>query len=142
MTDRERWIVYPLLFFAIMIGAADLMQRGGMLDDWMGPPRFRELRCRQLVIEDRAEDPLAVLNQNEFGEVQLTLINEEGSAALLKASEGGGQLILIRESDQQSLFIGHDSTTKFSGIEGVEISQGNLKPSDSQIEQVEVLDWP
>jgi hypothetical protein len=142
MSNRERWIVYPLLFFAIMMGAMDLAQRNNMLTGWRGPPRFHELRCRQLILEDIHQQPIAVLNQNEFGEVQFSLLHDDGAAAILKAGQGGGDLLLIRESDQKAIHLGHDAQREFTGLQGAFLLHGNIKPLEDEAVRQELIPWP
>jgi hypothetical protein len=142
MSNRERWIIYPLLFFAIMIGVADLWQRSGGIVDLAGPPRFYELRCQQLILEDRNEQPIAVLNQNKFGEVQLSMLHNDGAAVIMKASQGGGDLLLLRQADQQAIYLGHDADYQFSGLQAAEITHGRITPIQRNGKQIELLAWP
>lgn len=44
MSNRERWILYPLLFFALMLGL-----RATYLDPWQF--RCREIECQNLKVQ-------------------------------------------------------------------------------------------
>lgn len=57
MTDRERWIVYPLLFLAL--GAA-------LRDKLAKQTRAKEIVCEQLYVVDAEGRPLATLAGNEL----------------------------------------------------------------------------
>ena len=135
-----------MLFFALMMGAADLAQRGAVTDErrpqLIPPQRFRELRCRKLVVEDMDHQPLAILTQNDSGDIQLSLIGKEGPAASLSNGAAGGRLVLMRHADKQAILLGHDSAAEFSGALGVAFDKHDMARPAETAKSLEILPWP
>ena len=147
MTDRERWIVYPLLFFALMLGLADLWQRMGLTKDipllpFAGSPQFREIRCRRLVLEGIDDQPLAVLTQNVDGDPQLSMFGDSGEVVILRADAGGGRLLLVRDADRKAIFVGHDRETDFSGGAGAKFVEQRAELVDIAERSISLLPEP
>ena len=90
MSDRERWIIYPLLFLAL--GAA-------LRDKLTQSVDVETIRCKQLVVVDSQETPRIVLNSNDAGglvrvidtpgELTLALGHIDRISGLLAGVEGG-----------------------------------------------------
>jgi hypothetical protein len=60
MTERERWIVYPLLFLAL--GAA-------LRDKIIKTTESQRIKCQGLVVVDAEDRPLLVLGAEQFPEL-------------------------------------------------------------------------
>lgn len=61
MTERERWIVYPLLFLAL--GAA-------LRDKIVKSTESQRIKCQGLAVFDANENPLLVLGAEQFPELR------------------------------------------------------------------------
>lgn len=61
MTERERWIVYPLLFLAL--GAA-------LRDKIVKSTESQRIKCQGLAVFDANEEPLLVLGAEQFPELR------------------------------------------------------------------------
>ncbi len=81
MTERERWIVYPLLFLALGSALRDKMLKQTSSD---------RILCQQLMVLDRNGQPAAVIEENRLqllgassqlgvqGAVQAHSVNADG----------------------------------------------------------------
>ncbi len=58
MSDRERWIIYPLLFLALGAALRDKLTQAVEVD---------RIKCKQIVIVDRQGIPKIVLDTNDTG---------------------------------------------------------------------------
>ena len=61
MSPRERWIVYPLLFFSFGLAIRD------QVPDWQSPPEFNIVRCRHLIVEDELGGPAVDIHSVKRG---------------------------------------------------------------------------
>jgi len=94
-------------------------------------------RCEKAL--SAAEKKIEVLTQNADGDPQLSMIGDNGPAVILRADAGGGRLLLVRDGEEQAIFLGHDPEREFSGATAVELREGNVAPmSDAP----EVRLWP
>jgi hypothetical protein len=59
MSDRERWIVYPLLFLALGVSLRDKLTQ---------VVRCEELICKQLIVVDRENRPVLVAAADNFAD--------------------------------------------------------------------------
>ena len=58
MSDRERWIIYPLLFLALGAALRDKLTQAVEVD---------RIKCKQFVVVDRQGIPKIVLDTNDTG---------------------------------------------------------------------------
>jgi hypothetical protein len=94
MTDRERWIVYPLLFFALGMAMWNGMEKQAQQQSRDVPLKSPEatfksadidsIRCRQFLVLNEKGTPQIVLTTNSQGGV-LSLIDAAGKALQLNA---------------------------------------------------------
>ncbi len=142
MSDRERWIVYPLLVLSLALGIK------GRWDAWRGESEFNVVTCRTLLVKNELNEPQAVLQQNDQGAAELSLAGAGGLVeASLIADEGGGRLLLMRRADQKAIVLGHDKMLEASGLWAIDRSKVSsaLLPLeiDAGDDQVwEILPWP
>lgn len=142
MSDRERWIVYPLLVLSLALGIK------GRWDAWRSTSEFNVITCRTLLVKNELNEPQAVIQQNEQGAAEFSLAGAGGLVeASLTADEGGGRLLLMRRGDQKAIVLGHDQLREASGLWAVDrnTAAATLVPleidtGDDQIWQV--LPWP
>ncbi|MCA9262651.1 MAG: hypothetical protein KDA60_02335 [Planctomycetales bacterium] len=142
MTNRERWVVYPLLFFSLMMG----------LSEKLSPARngtFNRLECTELRILSRAKQPILLAHESAQGSAVLQLRGlastgydvglggDDGSGpvdvkdwtdakgrpkmrqlAELSGDIGGGYLILNGPQTFPELRLGHGDEQRISGMSG------------------------
>ncbi len=142
MSDRERWIVYPMLVLSLALGVK------GRYDAWEGTSEFNAITCRSLLVENELNEPIALIQQNDRGAAELNLAGAEGLVeASLTADEGGGRLLLMRRADQQTILFGHDKMREISGLWAVNRNTAQAPPTPLAIDTgdnmiLEVLPWP
>jgi hypothetical protein len=141
MSDRERWIVYPMLVLSLALGAKTRW------DAFRGTSEFQVLTCRTLVVQNELDEEQIVLQQNSQGAAELSLLGADGVEARLLTDEGGGQLLLLRRSDQKALVLGHDKLQEISGVwaidaEGAETGLVPLSADATKGEAWRLLPWP
>ena len=78
MSDRERWIVYPLLFMALGISLRDKFLREVHTD---------QVKCRELLVLNEHDEPMVVLNASASGGV-IRAIGTENRPELVLGHEG------------------------------------------------------
>ena len=143
MSNRERWIIYPLLFFAL--ASAFKQQTGFEIDNsGLGPfqqeGKFRSIECNMLTVNSLDGRRLARLGSATGEAGSLTIYGPGGNrlvvlgadlqgtrgameifsrfnpSAVITSTEGGGWLKLYGEDGQPSLVVGHDSEWERSGL--------------------------
>lgn len=141
MSDRERWIVYPLLALSLALGVK------GRYDAWRGTSEFNVLVCRTLLVQNELGEAQAVIQQNQRGAAELNLAGPDGLVeASLTADEGGGRLVLLRRADQKAIALGHDKMRELTGLWAVDqnaaaVNLPLLIETDDD-HAWRLLDWP
>ncbi|MBW3600437.1 MAG: hypothetical protein KY475_24635 [Planctomycetes bacterium] len=111
MSDRERWIVYPLLVFSLALGVKE------RFDASQGTSKFNTLVCRALVVENELGQTQAVIQENARGAAELSLAGKDNLVeASLTADDGGGRLMLMRRKDQKAILLGHDELRELTAL--------------------------
>jgi hypothetical protein len=119
MSERERWIVYPMLFLAVMLAAVDkIVPRG--------KTRFDEVVCKQL----RAQEILCT---------EMRTVSSNGQSTLVRLGTtpfGGGEVhVYSWETPQPGVMLRADSggvgllratTLECSTLHAVDRGRGNL----------------
>ncbi len=141
MSDRERWILYPLLFFSLSLGIKTKWDAAN------GQSTFQRVVCRELVVQTPFEKPRFVLGESMVGGGILELFDSDGKRAVtLQSGDGGGAILLVRKKDQKVLVLGHDSDVRLSGIMAYDQNNdGRLIPIDSRLipsSGWQLLRWP
>ncbi len=108
MSQRERWIVYPLLFLALGIAVRDKLIPPERLDVGL-------LRCDQLEVLDRVACQ------------QLAVCDPQGIPRLALDAAADGQLSLVDRQGQTILILGADETGQRYGLFSVR-GNGRLSP--------------
>jgi hypothetical protein len=134
MSDRERWIVYPLLFFALALHLKGAVNRPSNLE-------CRSIRCNELVIEALNGTPRARMGSSRWdsGEVRLygaggkpslvlstdrlgqrgtlhTLDGTQQPQTVIGSDSGGGYLKILGKPGVPTLYLGHDGDRQISGL--------------------------
>ena len=141
MSDRERWIVYPLLVLSLALAVKD------RYDAWQGTSEFNVLVCRTLVVETEVGQVQAVIQENTRGAAELSLAGEgELVEASLTADDGGGRLMLMRRADQKAILLGHDQLREASGLWAIDQTDA-AEPTPLLVDTGDdpvwdVLEWP
>ena len=109
MSDRERWIVYPLLFLAIGLAMRSAVQ----IDEEHETKKSLEttvVKCKGLEVLGADEKPRLILGTTADGEGSLELVSDHGVlAAQLSTNPSGALLSLFNSSGEIALRIGHES---------------------------------
>lgn len=143
MSNRERWIVYPLLFFAVGLGLKNQVVVPNQAE-------FLTVRCQELVVESETGAARVVIRESHPGiptitmsalidagetsketEVAGTSADDDGAGAQadpllavphrvaeLSANASGGVLRLFGPAAMPALWMGHDGTERWSGVTG------------------------
>ena len=121
MSNRERWIVYPLLLFAVISIAIDQVSGRALLE-------LHTIRCQELVITSPRGAPRIVLgNAVESAGGLITIHGPSTSAGgesshwnevqtEIGASEDGGFVRIIGAEGVPSLYLGHQRQWQSSGL--------------------------
>lgn len=134
MSDRERWIVYPLLFLGIGFG---------LKSQWPQPDDLecRSIRCKEVIVDslDGTSRVRVGSTSTQSGEIRLygatgqlvlalgtdgtgtrgmvqTLDDQRNSRAVIGSDTAGGFVRLFGDPNIPSLFLGHDSRHKILGV--------------------------
>jgi hypothetical protein len=113
MSDRERWIVYPLLALALSLAVKTHWFA------WQDTSNFHVLSCRTLVMRNELQEEIAVLQPTAQGGAEFKL-RSGGGVVTLAADPGGGKVLLTRAIDQKSIALGHDKLREMSGLWAVD----------------------
>ncbi|HEY2759298.1 MAG TPA: hypothetical protein VGI75_01105 [Pirellulales bacterium] len=109
MSDRERWIVYPLLFLAIGMS----MRNQALFDEDRDVRKHAEselIRCRGLEVVDASGKTRWIMGTTKSGEGLLELSGDEGKlAARLTSNPTGALLSLLDRTGELALDIGYQS---------------------------------
>lgn len=149
MSNRERWVVYPLIFFAFLMGARDKFYP---LED----VACTTVTCNQLTIVASDGEPAVRITTTEDDAGVITvyacrldprlpgeLIKSDerrrklGHQAIeLSANKDGGFMRVLGTRYGSDLYVGHNSDARFSGYAAVD-QNGELLTNEgySQAEQ-------
>lgn len=137
MSTRERWIVYPLLLMALLLGVKDRI-----------PPRSqiqcRNIECNELIVKSldgqrrvrigdhagqsslivfaQQQRPALILQtQPDGGSGQVQVIDAEGSpSVVLGSTSDGGRVELYSGRDQPALWMGYDRHLQLAGLAAID----------------------
>lgn len=134
MSERERWIVYPLLFLAVFLGWRNQMPRSGDLD-------CQSIRCQRLLVTSPDGERSVEIASSAAQSGELRLFGADGRVALILRTDRtgnrgmletrgsdrtaqtligsnshGGFLKLFGNQDVPSLFLGHEGRLEVSGL--------------------------
>ena len=106
MSDRERWVVYPLLFLAIGLG----LRNDAMQDQKnTNPAEVDSLRCKTLEVLDAAGKPKIKLGISEAGTGVIETAAANGAVMTeLGTGPSGGHLTLFDADRQKLVLVGFD----------------------------------
>ncbi len=96
MSERERWIVYPLLFLAVFLGWRNQMPRSGDLECQL-------IRCHGLLVTSPNGEPSVEISSTAAQSGELRLFGADGGDALLvlRTDRTGNRGILeTKDSDR------------------------------------------
>ena len=156
MSNRERWIVYPLLFFAFLMGARDEYAKPDRLD-------CNLISCRRLTVTSTDGQALVRIGASEDDAGALSIYgarepirlpgDESPADAVRKpgheifevgANNYGGYVRVFGSRPGTDIQIGHDGKLRFSGLMAVD-EQDDYVSSDETIASPvwgQVLFWP
>jgi hypothetical protein len=86
MTERERWIVYPLLFFALGTAVKDKI---------LEQATYRNVVCNALVVTDREGRQQVVVASDPEGGLVRTFGNKNGMSVVLGNTDRLAGLMLV-----------------------------------------------
>jgi hypothetical protein len=116
MSNRERWVVYPLLFMSLgmsLTNGLDRQERAALQDrapDKHGNVEVVVLRCKTLEIVAPDGKPRWALGTTAAGEGSLDLIGKDNALeAQLQGNPSGGLLSLFHRQDRVGLHLGFDN---------------------------------
>ena len=133
MSNRERWVVYPLLLFTFLMATRD---------DYVKPEHFdcASISCRSLVVTSMEGKAIVSLgpSEDEAGAVRvygsrhpIRLPGTEAVAEKLRrpgheiaeigANDDGGYLRIFGARPGFDLQLGHDSTHRHSGLTAITV---------------------
>ncbi|MGD0654798.1 MAG: hypothetical protein ABSA16_10675 [Thermoguttaceae bacterium] len=121
MSDRERWIVYPLVFLTLGIALRNQFlptRQFGAVDLKAGELTAQKITCNELVIREYAQCNQLQCEQFQFNEALGKHIRTLGLAecAQLKAGEAECRAILVVNADgKPAILAGADKNTQ-SGV--------------------------
>jgi hypothetical protein len=134
MSDRERWIVYPLLFLTLGIALRNQFfptRRFGAVDLRAGELSAQRIRCNELVVNDKAD-----CRDVKFDSAAGNSIRSDRADSVRSRTEIAEchALNVLNRKGQSLVMAGEDLSTK-SGIFQVSNSSGmplaQIRPSDS-----------
>lgn len=107
MSDRERWIVYPLLFLAIGLGVARNGMEQSRSEDQAA--EVDSLRCKTLEVVDAHGKPKIKLGTSEGGTGLIETAAANGAVmTALGTGAQGGHLTLFDADRQKLVLVGFD----------------------------------
>jgi|GEM_PF-4195513 len=134
MSDRERWIVYPLLFFSLFMGARQYYHESD-------EAHLRSISCNELTVNSfdgrrrvhigqstshaglvlvygASDKPVLILGADGDGtQGAIEAMDETGRpVAALAATPAGGLLQISGSRDQPRLVLGHEDQAQLSGL--------------------------
>lgn len=94
MSERERWIVYPLLFLAL--GAA-------LRDKIIKTTESQRIKCQGLIVVDKDDRPLLILGAEQFPELTVSrdlLRVDQMESQVLLASQVESNQYIVKQGDR------------------------------------------
>ena len=114
MSNRERWIVYPLLFYAVLSCMKTALVEPTDVS-------YETVTCNHLLLESVEGEPLVQLGAHiddegaEWGLIEL--FDAQGQLAVeLAAGPGGGYFTSLGAAAAPTLTLGHDNDARQSGL--------------------------
>jgi hypothetical protein len=139
MSNRDRWIIYPLLLFAILLGARD---------KFMDQAKYRDLSCNELTVTSLDGRPLVTIGGSNAGQVVMYAPLPTGDQAPGEANPGqvlpdarsrivelgaesaGGFVKVFGPPGAPTLKVGHQETERLSGLVAID-DHGDPLPAES-----------
>ena len=122
MTSRERWTIYPLLFFALAMAARDKVAT---------PPEssFRSITCQRLVVQNLNGQPLIQIGVSADGNGAIEVLRPSNATATanappeslleISANERGGYFTAFGTEDRPGILVGYRVKEDFGGLMAV-----------------------
>jgi hypothetical protein len=105
MSDRERWIVYPLLLLAIGLA----LRNGVETPDEGHGAEVDVVRCKALEVMGPEGKPTVTITTSDKGDGMVETGNANGKLqSRLSANPSGGALQLLDSEDQIYAMVGHE----------------------------------
>ncbi|MCA9216133.1 MAG: hypothetical protein KDB27_23860 [Planctomycetales bacterium] len=133
MSDRERWIVYPILFYSVLLG----LKNQGM----MGAVTFDSIDVRRLTVTDQDKTKILLSGRADGGQIlvfgdesqifsvrstdqgkngQATVRGEKGSHVTLHASPIGSTAKVETNNLKPQIVVGHSLTSAVDGVAAIQ----------------------
>ena len=116
MSDRERWIVYPVLFFAVMLGAKNKFSLSGVVE-------VEALTCEQLRVLGPDGRTMVQLGANAGGYATIYGANNSRIFSVRETHPGNSGELVLRGSQGSKI-----SMKAASQSSSMIVSSGNLYP--------------
>jgi hypothetical protein len=134
MSDRERWIVYPLLFLTLGIALRNQFfptRRFGAVDLRAGELSAQRIRCDELVVNDKAD-----CREMKFGNAEGNVIKSDRAVSVRSRAELAEchALNVVNRKGQSLVMAGEDSISEsglFQTLDPNGIPLVQIRPSDS-----------
>jgi hypothetical protein len=146
MSDRERWIVYPLLFLAIGLA---LRNNVDMQDEQGGAADLNQIRCKTLEVIGPDGQPKVTLAADDNGDGVVETTAANGAVMMKMGSNPSGADLTLFDADHKKLLLlgfdeqimglvaGYVGVNKFLSLATVPIirsqpQQGKPDPTDKR----------
>jgi hypothetical protein len=137
MSDRERWIVYPLLFLTLGIALRNQFfptRRFGAVDLRAGEISAQRILCDELVVRDKAHCREVKFDKAEGGAIQsdradchfLNVVNAKGRPLVTAGEETSSGAGLIQTSDSRGMPLVQIRPSSGGGMVTAFGQQGNV----------------
>jgi len=145
MSDRERWIVYPIVFLALVLGLNNYIHNGSNVS-------FGALRCSSLVVESpdgrvrlrasgvgktgelviygEGTTPLfsvAATNGGKSGQVRIS--GAKGANVTFAASDDGSSVVVESSKVKPKIVLGHADDQRHQGLFAYDVDKSCLATS-------------
>ena len=137
MTDRERWIVYPLLFFALSLAAQGACGVKGVRNEetarrkWVNPPKygkFDQVECQRLVVVSPSGAHRVEIGAgtNQAGVIQL--LGPDGRKSVVRlGADNKGEVGLLETFDRNGKPLVALTATAQGGLVTTSKREGNQR---------------
>jgi hypothetical protein len=157
MSNRERWVIYPLLLFTFLMASRD---------KYVKPEHFdcKTVSCRQLLVQSASGRALVTIGSSTDDSGAIVVYGTHEPILLpgddvgtprrrrpgheiveIGASDEGGYVRVFGNHAGADLQLGHDGRLRFSGLTAINEEEGYVasprEPSKSSV-WGSVLEWP